>query len=97
MSPEQTKREMDTQTALTLMLQTGKGMQWAKGDSWNAQRIPHLATTRLHDWLPQHLNRTAAAAADSVPFQPNLHPSVTGLAPLTPPADQLYVTAPIRK
>ena len=70
----------------------GMGALRYKGDSWNAQRCPHVAATPLQRWVAQHFGAGEEVQQSSPvpPMEPNLHPTLTGLAPLVPPADRLY-------
>ena len=75
----------DDSTALwQLIVQSGKGATWRKGDSFNAEHIPHVETTSLKQWVQQHLKAQHSSASAGSTLQANLHPLTNGLSPLMP-------------
>ena len=78
----------DATTAYNLLLSASQGLWWTKGNSWNAGHIPHVAATPIHEWAQLHLKPSEAVVGPA--FQPNLHTTHTGLAPIPPTAAQLY-------
>ena len=72
----------DTAAVYSFIVQSGQGILWSKGDSWNARHVPHVRTTSVRQWAAQHI--TAAPPAVLVTagptFQPNLHPTAVGSA-----------------
>ena len=79
----------DASTAYHLLLASSGGLWWTKGNSWNAAHIPHVATTTIPMWAARHIQQ-AAHANVGPDYQPNLHTTHTGLAPVPPTPAQLY-------
>ena len=78
----------DAGAAFSLLLAHSGGLWWTKGNSWNAGHIPHVTTTPLREWAAQHVKAGSVLAGPD--FQPNLHPTHTGLAPIPPTPAQFY-------
>lgn len=78
----------DASAAFALLLSASHGLWWTKGNSWNAGHIPHVITTPIRQWAAQHIK--AANVPVGPDYQPNLHTTHTGLAPIPPTPSQLY-------
>ena len=78
----------DASTTFNLLLAASHGLWWTKGNSWNAGHIPHIATTPVREWAVQHLKSATVPLGPE--YQPNLHTTHTGLAPVPPTPAQFY-------
>ena len=63
----------DPAAVLGYLIESGKGLFWSKGDSWNAKHVPHVVTTPVDVWAQQHLVGGAQGGARG--WEPNLHPA----------------------
>jgi hypothetical protein len=72
----------DPAAVLNFLIESGKGLLWSKGDSWNAQHIPHVRTTTVEAWAQQHLTADGQQRAFlALDWEPNLHPAALSAPP----------------
>ena len=78
---------------MSVLLEESSGLWWIKGNSWNAGYIPHVLATTVRDWAARHLKQSAEPVGPD--YQPNMHTTHTGLAPIPPTPAQIYFSVAV--